>query len=356
MKTISDKINLTGERLLAISENAPEKLFSGDLETAKSEFHALSRRWHPDHNKDFEATAVFQRITELYRKAQELIKAKRWRGAGVLELPFAGSSGAAASISRRITYFKRVEFELGAMYLGATEIAFAVERQYADLFENAKKQIARFRFADDSMRKEMKRYLPFKPEYFTTAEHLIMILPKTADLILLEDLLEYLGGAVDSRHVAWIGNRLHNLACYLEYAGIVHQDISPRSILVSPEFHSAALLGGWWYARLKGEKINALPNRTIAFAPPDVLRKKLADKRVDLELIRQTGRELLGIGVNLRVKTNEKIPSATARWFNGATSGSAVTDYELWRNVLEMDFGAPRFVRLAVEPGAIYGA
>ena len=354
MKTTRDPMNFTGAQILAIAENAPEKLFSGDLETAKSEYHALSRRWHPDHNGELPATAVFQRITELYRKAQELIKTKHWRGAGVLELPLAGS-GAAASVSRRISYFKRVDFELGEMYLGATEIAFAVERQYADLFENAKRQIAGLRFANDAMRKEVARCLPVKPEYFTTAEHLIMVLPKPADAILLEDLLEYLGGAIDAPHVAWIANRLHNLACYFEYAGIVHHDISPHTVFVSPEFHSGMLLGGWWYARFKGEKINALPNRTVNFAPPDVIRKKLADGRVDLELIRQTGRELLGNGAALRMKPNDKIHPAMARWFNGATSGSAVTDYQLWKNVLEIDFGAPRFVRLAVAPNAIYG-
>ncbi len=348
-----DKLKLTAKQILAISDNAPEKLFSGDLEIAKSEFHAFSRIWHPDHNTEFEATAVFQRVTELYRKAQELIKANRWRGAGVLEL--SSESGTASFTDRRIPYFKIVDFELGDVYLGETNVVFSVERQYADLFENAKRQIAKFRFANDSMRKEIERSLPRTPEYFATATRLLMILPKTSDQILLEDLIEYLGGAIDAHHVAWIGNRLHNLACYFEYAQIAHQDISPRTIFVSPKFHTGMLLGGWWYARNKGEKINALPNRTIKFAPADVIRNKKADGRVDLELIRQTGREMLGDANGLRLETNAEIPAAMARWFNGATSGSAVTDYELWRNVLEMDFGAPRFVRLDVEPDAVYG-
>jgi hypothetical protein len=112
------------------------------------------------------------------------------------------------------------------------------------------------------------------------------------------------------------------------------------------------MLGGWWYTRFKDQKINALPNRTINTAPPDVIRRKQADGRVDLELIRQTGRELLGVANG--TKPNGKIPPAMARWINGATSGSAITDYELWKNVLEMDFGKPRFVRLDVEPSAVY--
>ena len=353
MKRIYDKINLTAEQILAVSPNAPEKLFSGNLETARSEYHDLSRRWHPDHNRHPQATAVFQRIAELYRKTQELIKAKLWRGAGILELPVAGS-GAAASAYRQMNYFKSVKFELGDLYIAERELAFSVERQYADLFENARRHIAGFRFADISMRKEIERNLPGKPEYLATSERLIMILPKTPDMILLGDLFEYFGGSIDARHVGWIINSLHNLACYFEYAGIVHHDISPHTFFVSPEFHSGMLLGGWWYARLAGEKISALPSRTINIAPPDVIRRKQADGRVDLELIRQTARELLGVANGAKTNTNGKIPPAMARWINGATSGSAVTDYELWKNVLEMDFGKPRFVRLDIEPGAVY--
>lgn len=354
MKKFYDKINLTAKEILAVSKDAPEKIFSGDLDAAKSEYHELSRRWHPDHNRERETTEVFQHITEIYRQAQKLIKSNKWRGAGVLELPVSGS-GTSAIFSRRINYLKSVKFELGDLYIAENEVAFSVERQYADLFENAKLQFADFRFANHLMRKEIGRNLPLQTEYFTTSERLIMVLPKTPDMILLEDLREYLGGAIDANHVGWIVNCLYNLACYFDYAGIVHQDISPKTFFVSPKFHSGMLLGGWWYAKSAGKKISALPNRTIKIAPLDVIRRKEADGRTDLELIRQTARELLGAVHGICSKTNEEIPSAMRRWTNGATSGSAVTDYELWKMVLEMDFGAPRFVRLNVESNAVYG-
>jgi hypothetical protein len=74
MKTRSEKINLSGGQILAINKRAPEKLFSGDLESAKMEYYALSRVWHPDRNSDRQATVVFQHITELYRTARELIE------------------------------------------------------------------------------------------------------------------------------------------------------------------------------------------------------------------------------------------------------------------------------------------
>ncbi|HEY8562233.1 MAG TPA: J domain-containing protein [Pyrinomonadaceae bacterium] len=355
MKSIYETIDLTAEQILAISENAPERLFSGDPAIARREYYDLSRRWHPDRNRDSRATAVFQRVTELHRRAQQSIKAGRWRGAGILVLPVPLPGAGAMAGARQIKYFKRVEFELGDLFIAEKEVAFSVERRYADLFETARRRIEGFRFANAAMRKEIARALPRRPEFHTAADRLIMVLPKDPDAILLEDLLEHLGGALDARHVGWIVNRLYNLACYLDYAGVVHHDIGPRAFFVSPRFHSGALLGGWWYARARGESLKALPRRTIDCAPPDLTRLRRADLRADLELIRQTGRELLGAVNTMPTNMNGKIPPAMARWINGATSGSAVTDYRLWKGVLEMDFGAPRFVRLDVEPDAIYG-
>lgn len=352
MKTIDNKLELGSEQILSISADAPEKLFSGDVQTAKTEYYILSRRWHPDLSKHPDAALVFQHVNKIYRTAQELIETDAWRGAGVLELPIAKSSEVFKS--RQLRYFKRASFELGDLYIGKTEIAWAVERQYADLFENARRQLKNFRFANAAMQTEIERSLPLRPEYFVTRERLIMVLPKSADAILLEDLLDYLGGAIPAKHVAWIVGSLQNLCCYFDYHQIVHQDISPRTVFVSPEHHTAVLLGGWWYTSFANEKIRALPSRTTRTAPADVLRNKRADARVDLELIRQTGRELLGSKTNARLTVDKNVPPAMARWLSGATSGLAVTDYQLWQNVLAMDFGKPRFCPLAINSSAIY--
>src|SRR4051794_908284 len=77
-------INLNKRQILAIPENTPEKLFSGDLENARSEFYRLGRIWHPDRNADLEAPRVFQHITNLYQKAKEMIKTDSWTGRGEL--------------------------------------------------------------------------------------------------------------------------------------------------------------------------------------------------------------------------------------------------------------------------------
>ncbi len=340
--------DLGPEQILAISENAPEKLFSGDLLIAKSEYRMLGRRWHPDHNSDGAAQLVFQHVTRLYQKAREMIETNHWRGAGNLELQRDGR------VMRRVSYFRIVPFELGEMYLGEGEVVFSVEQQYRDLFENAKNHIANFCFADSAMKREIERCLPPRPEFYSTSERLLMLVRKTPDLILLDDLREYLGGEVAPCHVGWIQNTIHNLSCYLSYAGLVHHDLSPQTYFVSPAFHTGVLLGGWWYACREGEKMKALPDRTIRIAPADVIRRKCAAGRTDLELIRATGRELLGDPTGTHLRADKKIPAPFLSWFNGATTGNALLEYELWKEVLRESFGAPRFVKLDVKPSAIY--
>jgi hypothetical protein len=339
---------LSAEQILAIPEGAPEKLFSGDLETAKSEYRVLGRHWHPDQNPHPQALRVFQHILMLYRQAKELIENDSWRGAGVLELYRNGN------LLRYVEYFKSVPFELGEMFIAENAIVFSIAKENKDLFENAKKQIASFKYANSVMEKEVGRYLPQNPEYFSTPDRLILVLPKSPDLVLLADLRDYLGGEIAPQHVGWIQNGLHNLICYFNYAGITHNDISLQTYFVSPRYHYGVLPGGWWYACRNGEKLKALPNRTVSLAPSDVLRHKRADARVDLELIRAVGREMLGDPNGSRLKTDKKVPAPMSNWLNGATTGQAVLDYQLWRKVLEKSFGKPRFIKLDVEVNAIY--
>lgn len=339
--------------MLRISADAPEKLFSGDLAKAKREFHALSRRWHPDHNSDAAALHVFQHIARLYAQAQERLRNNTWRGAGVLEVT---GKRAGMSYPRQLAYHKVHPFELGEMYVADEFVAFAVRHEYQDLFDNAKRHLAGFRYADATMQSEVGRYLPAVPDYYTTPERLLMVVPKSPELILLADVVEFVGGALTVQQMAWMQSSLHNLACYLNYAGLVHHDIGPQTYFVAPKLHYGQLLGGWWYAQDKDAKLLALPQRTLSNAPADVIRNKRAEARVDLELIRLTGRELLGDASGARLGANPDVPPLIAQWLNGATSGTAVNDYRLWRTVLHEVYGKPRFHKFDLDAATVYGS
>jgi hypothetical protein len=211
-----------------------------------------------------------------------------------------------------------------------------------------------FRFADDAMRRAVSRYLPVVSRIVDTAERHAVMGRKDADMILLADLLQHLGGALDARHVAWILSELHCFACWLEWAGLTHNAIAPDTVFVSPAHHAVAVLGGWWYATPAGSPLKALPARTLNLAPADIVRRKTAEPRVDLDLIRALGREMLGNASERAMARAVRVPPALDAWLSLPTDGSARADYALWKRVLTDAFGARRFTTLNVRPEDVY--
>ena len=61
---------LTADQILAIPATEPERLFTGDPAVARWEYRKLVSAWHPDHNRDARAGAVFDRYPQTPRPAR----------------------------------------------------------------------------------------------------------------------------------------------------------------------------------------------------------------------------------------------------------------------------------------------
>lgn len=340
---------MTATEILAIKE--PEKLFSSDMAAAKSEYHALALEWHPDHNKDPRANDVFSHVDLLYREACKRLLEGTWQTPGCLTINSIDNK------TYRIRYYITFPFELGEVAIGRSIVAYLTDGPYEDLFrEGAKWTESRSHlYASDKMRDEMMRYLPKYKSVFLIKDRSVIVLEKAPGLVRLRDLVEYFDGKLDPKHVAWVISSLYNLLCYFDFANIVHGDISLDTYFIDPEKHSGALLGGWWYARRAGERLIALPSRTVDNMPPDLWAKKEADKRTDLGLVRLLGREMLGYASGAGLRTDRSIPQALSEWLCYGTSGSALKDYEVWqRVVIPAAFGGRYFTKLDVKLSDIY--
>lgn len=335
--------------ILRIPPANPELLFSGEAAAVHQLYHRLAAQWHPDRNSNPRATEVFQRIVTLYTAAKEQIASGRWLAA-------AGETLLTARDGRqyRIRHFARRPFELGELLLGNTIAAFVVGADSADLYGNALKILRVRHFASDEMRAEIQPSLPEIQAAVEGPDRCALILERPADMVLLADLAGHLGGTVPAVHVAWILSSLYNLACWLEWAQLSHNAIGLDTVFVSPARHTVALLGGWWYATRIGERLRALPARTVDCIPSDIVRVKVAEPRCNLELIRLTGRELLGDPSGVRLIRDPSVPRPLGSWLSHPSSGSAIADYGLWRDVIVSSFGARRFSRLDVTPEQIY--
>ena len=346
---MNDVTALSADALLAIRPTEPERLFTGDEAVAHQEFRALASRWHPDRCPDAVVTGVFQHVNRLYDAATRKLRGGIWQTPGLLVLR--ATDGA----TYKIRYRKERAFELGRLFVGREIVAYVVENDHADLFDSALQIIGRLPCADPRMAAEIGRHLPEVVRHFDTAEGRVLVLRKSADQVLLRDLLDRCGGRMDARHVAWIISSLLNLACYLDYARLAHNAISADTAFVSPPQHSAALLGGWWYAVRQGERMRAAPAATVQHAPFEVMDRRCGDIRTDLELIRALGRELLGDVTGSRLEREKAAPRPMLDWLRLLAGDSALRDYGIWMDrVLKDSFGKRRFVKLDVSAEDLY--
>ena len=262
--------NFSASQILAIAGNEPERLFSGDVGTLKSEFRALSKLWHPDVSKNTQAESVFAHIYALYTKAGDKLASGTWSEPGLLRLT--GRDGRV----RKLRYVKEHAFELGRLYLGVGVVAFAIDKAIGgDLAVNGVEAIKGITYADDKLRREFSNKFPDLIDFFDTGTLIVSVFKKAPDMVLLSDLRDHLlqstGQSMDPKHVAWVLSRLHSFACFLQVNGQTHNGISTDTVFVAPQMHTAALLGGWWYAARENTALKGLPGAALDNVPHGVL-------------------------------------------------------------------------------------
>jgi hypothetical protein len=332
----------------------PESLYTNDAETAKKEYRRLSMKWHPDRGG---AEDVFQHIKFLYEQAEKKIQNGFWKIPGQLE--FTTIDGR----KFQIHYRKHHTFELGEMYISDTVVAYMIDKSNKDLVESARRAMRSFKYENDKMKTEFKKYLPDVKLEAETDDHYVVVYSKTADLLLLSDVIEYHKSKSDITpppHIAWILSSLYNLECYLNYCGISHNAISPETYFISPEFHSGALLGGWWYSSKIGERLIAVPQRTLNHCADYLKTKKSEDGVIDLQLIKTTGLELLGDanGSSLPLKTKadpKRYPKPFVTWLRTPAGSAPIESYSTYKKKVLVDsWGKPKFHELKLLASDIY--
>jgi hypothetical protein len=347
--TEAELTTLTADDILAIPEDAPERLYSSAA-TAEKEARKLNQKWHPDHNSHPRAGDVFTLLRKLQAEAKRKLAEGTWETPGLLSI----RSTAGAQFELR--YSRKVALEVGTMYVGRTVVAFDIPFGNLDLLEDAERQIARLTYANDAMRNEFARYFPETAKKVETATGALLVLKKSPGQLLLQDVLQFYKGKMPAVHVAWVLSRLLNIACYLEMQGKVsHNAIGPDTVFISPAEHTAHLFGGWWFATSLGAPMKAASQRVMLCAPPAVLQKKVGDTRTDMEMIQALGRELLGDPTGVRLANDSSVPRALVDWLQLSTHQSAVATYKDWQSrVLIEAFGPRKFVQMDLTHDMLY--
>lgn len=328
------------DTILNISK--PELLFTKD--NIKGQFHDLALKWHPDKCAHPKSSEVFSHIKHLYDSGLDKIKKGYWNTFGFLEVK------SVAGKMYNIRYKIEIPFELGTMYVSDTIVLYKVRKEFEPLHKSFIDNVAGLKYSTDKMKTEFTKYLPNIITSFETSDSFITVLKKTKDVLPLSVVLKYFGGSIDPKGVAWIISSMLNLHCFLQFNGLVHNNIDINTYFVSPELHSGLLLGGWWYTKGVGEPLKSVPTKTFEYMSVKSKANKTADRMVDGELIRSLARKLLGDEAGMSLISKYKVPKDMVMWLRLSGSKSAVNDYRAWRNeILPFAFGERKFTPMNVD-------
>lgn len=337
---------MTGEEILQ-KEN-PGDLFPNDESGCKRLYRDLIKKFHPDVYKGKNAAAIFEHITKLYNRAIEDIKNHTWVKSNYIELHTDKDKTLAVS------YLYRYEFELGECFVCRNVILYILNSGHDKYMDNAVKTIKGLTFESGKM-EEIKNFVPdIKAEHKLEDGRRCLVCSKAEDLYPLRAVYDYYNGKIYDKHAAWIVNRLSNLACYLQFSGLVHNGIDINSVFISPKKHAAAILGGWWYAVPKGSKMIGTTTDIYNVMPVTAKNSKTACISTDLEAIKLLGRTILGESQPRKLALDASIPKPLIQFMNDGAGTSAFDEFGKYSGALDKAYGPRVFIQMDIDDKKIY--
>jgi hypothetical protein len=339
-------MNKTANQILSIPVDKPHLLFAGvdNTDQLKVMYRQLRSEWHPDRNTDSQAAEVLSHINVLHAAAEQKLIAGTW-GTKQLSETFITLDGR----EFKLKYVKTFPTVTGVTYIGYELALFKINKDYYDLLPAIQRTL---KFATPEMEKNVGIYLPKFDKSIDFGDYIVIKVNKDKDAIRLSDIHQYYldkGTTLDIKHVTWIVTRLLNIACYLEWSKLCHNDIALDTLYVNPSKHSVYLLGGWEFSTITDTKLKIVRSGHTDLMSPEQKKTKLSSNSLDLELIRNVARTLIG-----DIHALNKIPKPIKTFITHPTTGSAIKDYEIWSRVVTDAFGPRKFINLDLTVDQIY--
>lgn len=338
---------VTGEQILKAEK--PGDIFSNDSRKIRTEYRNLVKKYHPDVCGRRDADDILQKLTELYNEGCRAISEDTWEKSNFIRIRKAGSGAV------EITFQDVKTFELGTVYVCSTHVVYLFDEGKKKYGENMVKRTASLKYRDSEMEKVFRRCMPDITSTFDTADgRYCVVLKKTKDVFPLSDVLAFLGGKMDPRHVAWCMSRLHNLSCFLKYNGTVMNGLTVDNCYVSPKYHSICLFGGWWYATGEKEKMTGTAKEVFDIMPATSKTSKTAEYTTDLESIKLIGRKLAGNANSRILKAENTVPAPILDFITGGSGKDPVKEFQKWDRVLNDAYGVRKFIPLNITEKNLY--
>lgn len=345
---------MTAHDILRITK--PGDLFSFEKEKRREEYLQLAKEYHPDSagltagdGSEEDRTAVFEKVSDLYREAERLAGLGFWEKTGLIR--FTDEAG------RRIecSYLKILDFELGWLYIGRRHVLYRLTADREKFYTQAVKMITGISYLDAGLQKEFEPCLPKLVRHCRLSDGtFLLVLEKESDVYPAGLLQNCFHGAFPARHAAWIISRLCSLSCFLSVHGLVHNGMTLDNCFLSPAQHRLFLYGGWWYSGREGEKMTGVSREVFEIMPVKARTEKCCLTSTDLETVKLTGRRLCGEANSFRLKEVSGIPDGMKEFLTGGSSNDAAEEMRRWDAALERSFGPRKFIKMEISEQDIF--
>lgn len=343
-------LKLSAAEILKIDQDSPEKLLS--MDNYVDEVDRLRLKWHPDRNANPLANDVFIRIMELAMSAKGKIATDTWSGKATLTY-----TTTVAGKKYRFSYLKFKPFELGKMYIGNEYIAYVVDGENKDLFDNGIKAIKGIKYSETKFKKEFKKLMPEIVQAEESDIGYVLMVKKPKGAVLLEDLLEFLpDNILPPKHTAWVVSSMYNIAMFFNHIDITHNSILASTVFVNLNEHTCYLLGGWWYSVKADTKLKAMPSELTKVLPKELFDDKIANTCYDRQSIKAMAVKCLGDPslIGSKLLFDKDLPKPMVNWIRSASRGTALEEYKGWDKALRNSYGKRKFTKFTTDISQLY--
>lgn len=233
-------------------------------------YRELAKLLHPDINKFEEATEFFQILQGKYAEAQDLIESNLYPN----DVDFEITVG-----ENKYSFFRTFKRgDISTLYLGYDQFGGKVLAKFP-LCPDYNCLIQSERSAIDKIHRARAKLLEVEPNCPDFVPRLLNMSDNIGDGLSI-NIFNYYGGyytlteivaragLLDSRHIAWIWNKILLALSVAESCNVIHGAITPENILINPVTHDV-LLVGWSFSVNLGQVILAQSPLFAGFYPKE---------------------------------------------------------------------------------------
>lgn len=317
-------IKITAEEILKC--RSCTEIFPDNPLEAEKIYISLMKKFHPDVCSDSLCGEVSAVINNLYRKFKNIPEKKHF-----------------SLYNCDFQYIREYEREDGKMYFSDDSVYFILESELENIIYPAFKSL--ISGINQKALEQARSFLPrIKRTEIIGNGNIFLNTETEKGEFPLDEVLDFFGDDIDSRHCAWIISRLLGMCCFAQLGGNVWNCLSTDNLLINPKMHTLRIIGGWWFSAKDGQKMSGVQSGIYDIMPPSCRTDGIARSITDLECVKAICRKIFP----------KNSPKPMLDFSERPCMSDAFSEMEYWEDTIIKSFGGRFFTEMNICINDIY--